>query len=144
MSSSENAFDELTLRPVVRADAAEWLRLRTLLWPDGAEDHAQEIEAFFEGKLDEPTAVFFAQDHGGQVVALLELAIRSELLEMKNERIGYVEGLFVEPEARGSNAARKLLEFSREWAREQHCTVFGSDRAERVIVYQRFEADSGS
>ncbi len=142
MESSHNKLDELRIRPVVRADAAEWLRLRTLLWPDGAEDHAQEIEAFFAGKLEEPTAVFFAQDHGGRVLALLELAIRSELLEMKSERIGYVEGLFVEPEARGSTVARKLLEFSREWARERRCTVFASDRAERVIVYQRFGAES--
>lgn len=142
MRVMENSLDSLTIRPVVRADAAEWLRLRTLLWPDGAEDHAQEIEAFFEGKLDEPIAVFFAQGHEGRVLGLLELAIRSELLEMRNERIGYVEGLFVEAEARGSNVARKLLEFSREWTREQQCTLFASDRAERVIVYQRFGADS--
>jgi aminoglycoside 6'-N-acetyltransferase I len=129
MESSQN---ELTIRPVARVDAAEWLRLRT------------EIEAFFAGKLDEPAAVLLAQNSTGRAVALLELAIRSELLEMKNERIGYVEGLFVEPEARGSSIARKLLEFSRGWAREQRCTVFASDRAERVIVYQRFGAESGS
>jgi aminoglycoside 6'-N-acetyltransferase I len=141
MESSQN---ELTIRPVARVDAAEWLRLRTLLWPDGADDHAREIEAFFAGKLDEPAAVLLAQNSTGRAVALLELAIRSELLEMKNERIGYVEGLFVEPEARGSSIARKLLEFSRGWAREQRCTVFASDRAERVIVYQRFGAESGS
>lgn len=136
-----NSLDELTIRPVAREDAAEWLRLRTLLWPDGADEHSLEIEAFFEGKLDEPTAVFLARDSGGRVLALLELAIRPELLEMKNQRIGYVEGLFIEPEARGGNIAQKLLEFSRKWAREQRCTVFASDRAERVIVYQRFTTE---
>jgi aminoglycoside 6'-N-acetyltransferase I len=142
MESRENTFDELTIRPVVRADAAEWLRLRTLLWPDGANDHEQKIEAFFAGKLDEPDAVFIAQNSDSRVLALLELAVRSELLEMKSERIGYVEGLFVEPEARRGNVARRLLEFSREWARERRCTVFASDRAERVIVYQRFGVES--
>ncbi len=143
MPANENTFDTLTIRPVIPADTAEWLRLRTLLWPDGADEHAQEVEAFFVGKIDEPTAVFFAHASDGRVLALLELAIRSELLEMHNERIGYIEGLFVEPEARGSNVARKLLEFSREWAREQRCTVLASDRAERVIVHQRFAANSG-
>jgi aminoglycoside 6'-N-acetyltransferase I len=143
MPTDMNSFDELTIRPVVQADAGKWLRLRTLLWPDGAEDHAQEIDAFFAGKLDEPAAVFLAQDGEGRVLALLELAIRSELLEMKNERIGYVEGLFIEPKARGGNVARKLLEFSLAWAGEQQCTAFASDRAERVIVYQRFGAGSG-
>ncbi len=144
MPASENTFDTLTIRPVIWADAAEWLRLRMLLWPDGADEHAPEIEAFFLGKRDEPDAVFFVQDGGGRVLGLLELAIGSELLEMHNERIGYIEGLFVEPEARGSNVARKLLEFSREWAREQRCTVLASDRAERVIVHQRFAANSGA
>jgi aminoglycoside 6'-N-acetyltransferase I len=142
MPSRKNNLDPLTIRPVVRTDAAEWLRLRTLLWPDGADEHAQEIDAFLEGKLDEPDAVFLAQDGSGHVLALLELAIRSELLEMKNERIGYVEGLFVEPEARGRNIARKLLEFSREWAKKEGCTVLASDRAERIIVHKRFRVAS--
>jgi aminoglycoside 6'-N-acetyltransferase I len=140
MLMNEDSHHELTIRPVVRTDAAEWQRLRTLLWPDGAADHTQEIKAFFEGKLDEPSAVFFAQNSDGRVLGVLELAVRSELLEVTNERIGYVEGLFVEAEARGGNVARKLLEFSREWAREQQCTAFASDRAERPIVYRRFRA----
>jgi len=76
------------------------------------------------------------------VLALLELSVRSELLEIKNERIGYVEGLFVDPEARGSNVARRMLEFSRKWAKDQRCSVFASDRADRVIVYRRFAAES--
>lgn len=84
MPMRKDSFDELTIRCVSPADAAEGLRLRTLLWPDGADDHAQEIKAFFQGKLDESTAAFFAQDSGGGAVALLELAIRSELMEMKN------------------------------------------------------------
>jgi len=138
----EKRLEELTIRPVAPSEAAEWLRLRTLLWPDGAEDHAKEIEAFFEGKLDEPMAVYFARESGGRVVGLLELAIRSELLDITNQRIGYVEGLFVEPEARGHNVARKLLEFSRAWALRERCTMFASDRAERVILYERFRADS--
>jgi aminoglycoside 6'-N-acetyltransferase I len=140
MPIDETSRDELTIRPVRRADTGDWVRMRTLLWPDCAADHPQEIEAFFEGTLDEPTAVFFAQDRVGRILGLLELAIRSELLEMTNKRIGYVEGLFVEPEARGGNVARKLLEFSRGWARSEGCSVFASDRAERLIVYRRFSA----
>jgi len=36
------------VRPVRADDQAEWLRMRRLLWPDGAGDaHAQEVAAFF-------------------------------------------------------------------------------------------------
>lgn len=142
MPSRKGNLGPLTIRPVVCADAAEWLRLRTLLWPDGAEEHAQEIEAFFADKLEEPTAVFLAEDSDGRALGLLELSIRSELPNMTNERIAYVEGLYVEAAARGHNIARRLLEFSRAWAQKEGCTALASDRAERVIVHKRFGAAS--
>jgi aminoglycoside 6'-N-acetyltransferase I len=109
------------IRPVTPADAATWERLRTAHWPDGAADHAPEI------------AVFFAE-HGGQAVAVMELSIRTDLPPLRNVKVGYVEGFYIVPEFRGHGLARQLLRFAQQWARQQHCTGFASDRAGRLIL----------
>jgi len=57
---------------------------------------------------------------------------------LKDEAVGYVEGMYVVPEARGLGVARALLQASRDWARAQNCTAFTSDRADRVIVDKHF------
>ena len=43
------------VRPVVRADAAAWLRMRNALWPEyEGNGHASEIEEFLAGRLKMP------------------------------------------------------------------------------------------
>jgi len=77
----------------------------------------------------------------------MELAVRTELPGLTEKRtrhavplrIAYVEGLYVVPEFRGGNVARRRLEVAREWAREKWCTVCASDRAGRVIVDRRYK-----
>jgi aminoglycoside 6'-N-acetyltransferase I len=126
------------IRPVCPADAEAWERLRCDLWPDGREDHAPEIASFFAGTLDEPLAVLLAEDSDGKIVGFAELAIRTELPPLEGNRVGYVEGLYVVPEARGRGVARTLLVASRDWARKQKCVAVASDRAGRVIIDWRF------
>src|SRR5215469_1831511 len=86
--------------PIAAENAADWTRLRCLLWPDGVEDHAAEIAAFFAGTLVEPVAVLAAIARDGNLCGFVELSIRSELPALKDNRVGYVEGLYVVPEAR--------------------------------------------
>lgn len=132
------ATGEVTIRPLTQSDSREWLALRIVLWPDGATEHADEIQAFFDGKLEEPVAVFVAESPVKEILGFAELSIRSQWQGIERERIGYVEGLFVRPEARGRGVARKLLQESRQWARREGCTRFASDRAERIIFDKRF------
>ena len=121
------------IRSVVPADIETWVRLRTAHWPDGAEDHPAEIAAFFAGTAAEPTTVFLAECDG-QAVALMELSIRSDLPMMPKVNVGYVEGFYIVPEFRGVGLARQLLRFAQDWARQQGCAAFASDRAGRIIV----------
>jgi len=124
----------IVVRHVTPADALVWEQLRCALWPDGSADHAAEIASFFAGTLDEPAAVFIAEGDNRTAVALLELSIRADIPGLEGQRTGYVEGLYIVPEARGGNVASQLLQESRLWARQQHCTAVASDRAERIIV----------
>jgi len=128
----------LRIRSICPADSEVWERLRCELWPDGREDHAREIAAFFAGTLQEPEAVLVAENSESQVIAFAELLIRTDLPMLKGQPVGYVEGMYVVPEARGLGVARALLQASRDWARAQNCTAFASDRAHRVIVDKHF------
>jgi aminoglycoside 6'-N-acetyltransferase I len=128
----------ILVRPVTAADIPIWEELRCAHWPDGASDHAEEIAAFFAGTLEEPDAVLIAEDESHTIIAFAELSIRTDLPGLEGQRAGYVEGLYIRPAVRGGNAARRLLQESRRWARQQSCTIFASDRAERIVIDRSF------
>ena len=89
---------------------------------------------FFAGSLEEPVAVLVAECPPGTIVGFAELSIRDDLPGLQGKRVGYVEGLYLRPEARHRGVAEKLLQASRTWARQQKCTAFASDRADRIII----------
>jgi aminoglycoside 6'-N-acetyltransferase I len=130
--------NRLSIRPVAPADASEWLKLRSELWPDGVEDHEREITSFFAGALLEPVAVFVVASASHQLVGLLELSIRQDVPGLEGKAAGYIEGLYLTPEIRFGAIARALIDTSRTWAREQACVGFASDRSGRFIVDKRF------
>jgi aminoglycoside 6'-N-acetyltransferase I len=109
------------------------------MWPDGRQDHGPEIAAFFAGTLAEPEAVLVAETADRNLVAVAELSIRTDLPSCLGQRVGYVEGLYIVPEARGHGIARSLLLASRDWARQHGCTGFASDRAGRTVIDRSYE-----
>ena len=117
------------VRPVRPADAQAWLSMRIALWPDeeGPADHAREVERFLAGELSMPLAVLVAEDAGGAVVGFVELFIRNYAEDCRTDRVAYLEGWYVAPEARRRGVGRALIEASEAWARAQGCTEFGSD-----------------
>jgi len=128
------------IRPVTPADAPAWEEMRSAMWPDGSDDHALEIAAFFAGTLPEPDAVMIAETEDGNAIAILELSIRRDIPGLEGQPVGYIEGLYIKPENRGRDLGKRLLEASRDWAREQNCTGFASDRAGRIVIDRTFPA----
>jgi len=122
------------VRRAVPADACEWTALRCELWPDGSEEHSDEVAAYFAGTIEEPAEVLIAEDDLQTVIGFAELSIRTDVAGLEGRRTGYVEGLYVKPKARGQNVARVLLKESRKWAHRSGCTHFASDRSDRVVV----------
>jgi aminoglycoside 6'-N-acetyltransferase I len=129
---------QIRIREAVPGDAPLWEAMRRDMWPDGADDHAGEIEKFFAGTLEEPVAVLMAENADGTIVGVAELSIRADVAGLEGKRVGYVEGLYVQPEVRGRGVARTLMRASRVWGRQQKCTAFASDRAGRVVVDKTF------
>ena len=102
--------------------------MRLSLWPEGsAQEHAAEIEDFFAGRSREPLAVLVAEAAPGRLLGFAELSIRPHAEGCTTGRVGYLEGWYVVPEARGRGAGRALVEAAEAWARAQGCTEFASD-----------------
>ena len=118
----------IEIRAVRPDDSRLWCEMRHALWPEGsAEEHAGEIEDFFAGRSHEPLAVLVAEADPGQLAGFAELSIRSHAEGCTTDRVGYLEGWYVIPEARGQGVGRALVEAAEAWARAQGCTEFASD-----------------
>ena len=117
---------EYTVRPLVESDLAEWLRLRILLWDQTDEnDHRDEMVEIIEHS--DSQLVVVADRGEGSLGGFLEASIRPIAEDCETDHVGYLEGWFVEPEARRSGIGRALVGFAEEWARAQGCEEMASD-----------------
>ena len=111
------------IRPVNRGDRDSWLRMRVALWP--GEDHGYEIDRYFAAEVREPLEVLIAFDD--DAVGFIELSIRPYAEGCETERVAFVEGWYVVPEARGTGVGAALIRAAEDWARSQGCTEIASD-----------------
>jgi aminoglycoside 6'-N-acetyltransferase I len=117
--------DTVAVRLATLADAASLAQLRHALWPDGSEDqHRREIERLFASRQTAPLLV--AEDRSG-LLGFAELPIRPYAEGCETDRVGFLEGWFVIPEARHRGVGRKLVAAAEAWARSVGCTEFASD-----------------
>jgi amidase len=120
----------IEIRPAAPADAASWLEMRRALWPpeegEPPDGHAREIEQYFAGELSMPLEVLIAHD-GSRRVGFVELSIRPYAEGCTTDRVAFLEGWYVVPEARRKGVGRTLIEASERWGLSQGCTELGSD-----------------
>ena len=103
--------------------------MRTALWPEGAADHAAEIAQFLAGSARAPHAVLIAVNDSGAPLGFAELFIRNYAEGCLTDRIAYLEGWYVVPDARRQGVGRALIRAAEAWAQSEGCTEFGSDAA---------------
>ena len=117
----------INVRPVQPADAAAWLRMRNLLWPESFVNHQKEVAAFFAGQRKNPAEVLIACSPEGEAAGFAELSIRSYAEGCLTDRVLYLEGWFVEPAWRKRGVGEQLVKAAEEWGRAQGCKEFASD-----------------
>ena len=118
----------MIVRLVTPSDAPAWLRLRHALWSSHPEsEHAAEIAEFLEGHAREPLAVLVAADEADQLMGFVELSIRAYAEGCHTDRVAYLEGWYVVPDARNEGVGRALIAAAEAWGRSQGCVEFASD-----------------
>jgi aminoglycoside 6'-N-acetyltransferase I len=115
----------MLIRPIRRDDRDSWLRMRDALWPSPAREHAVEIDRYFAGEVREPLEVLIAFDE--DAIGFIELSIRASAEGCETDRVAFVEGWYVDPDARGTGVGAALIRAAEEWARSQGCTELASD-----------------
>jgi aminoglycoside 6'-N-acetyltransferase I len=102
--------------------------MRAALWPEGSvTEHDAEADRFLRGASAEPLAVLVAEDPRGGLVGFAEVSIRSYAEGCATDRVGYLEGWFVEPAFRRHGVGRALVRAAEDWARSQGCRELASD-----------------
>ena len=101
--------------------------MRVALWPEGSEaEHRAEVRRYFAGELREPLETLIAVSRG-RPVGFAELSIRNYAEDCVTDRVAYLEGWYVVPEARRQGVGRALVLAAEAWGRAQGCAEFGSD-----------------
>lgn len=132
----------MQIRPILGADRPEWLRMRRALWP-GPDDHPGEIAAFFDAGRG-PAVVFVAdREAGGALAGFIELSLRSYAEGCHTSPVPYVEGWWVDEDARRAGVGRALVEAGEQWARERGHTEMASDAAPDNEISLRAHAALG-
>src|SRR2546430_3657976 len=118
----------MIVRLVTPSDAPAWLGLRPALWAFPPEsEHAAEIAECLEGHAREPLAVLVAADGADQLMGFVELSIRAYAEGCHTDRVAYLEGWYVVPDARNEGVGRALIAAAEAWGRSQGCVEFASD-----------------
>ena len=120
------------IRPVRDSDADEWLRMRMALWPQADSDmEATEISQFLAAyprpHLPMLHAAFVCPRPDGGLCGLAEVSIRDSAPGCKTDRIGFLEGWYVDPDRRGKGVGRELVIAVEGWARTAGCLEMASD-----------------
>jgi len=117
----------MLIQPARKADRDDWERLREGLWPSDPGEHARTIERYFEGELREPAEVLLAFDEFGEAVGLIELSIRAYAEGCVTHQVAFVEGWYVQPNARRKGVGAGLIRAAESWARSLGCVELASD-----------------
>lgn len=117
-----------TVRSANRSDAVTLVVLRSRLWPSASEEeHASDLESYFNGTAREPQEILVAEKSPGSLIGFCELSIRAYAESCSTDNVAYLEGWYISPEFRRSGVGRKLIEAAEEWGRSRGCTEFASD-----------------
>ena len=109
------------------SDLPEIARLAVELWPD--DSLAYWLAEFGELLKSDKDAVFVART-AGKTVGFLHMSLRFDYVEgSSSSPVGYVEGIYVEENARTRGVARSLVAAGERWAKSRGCREIGSDAA---------------
>lgn len=97
--------------------------------------HDEEMEIIF---ASQEATCFMGISDAGKAVAMLEVSLRNFVDGCLGGPVGYIEGIYVVPEARGRRYGGKLVEFAESWFRTKGCRDMAADSVIDNVEAQRF------
>lgn len=122
-----SANARIDVRPARPADRDVWVAMRTALWPDGAHEHAAEVDRFFaepDPRWEQGALLAWS---GETAVGFVEVSVRPSAEGCESRHVGYVEGWYVAPPARRTGVGRALVRAAEGWSSERGCVELASD-----------------
>ncbi len=117
----------MIIRPIRKSDLEAWVKMRSALWPEGADCHPTEIAQFFDGTSIDIVAVLVADDPEMGAAGFIELNIRNFAEGSRECRVPYVEAWYVEPAVRARGIGTALMRRAEKWAVERGFSELASD-----------------
>ena len=127
-----------TIRLIVEADRADWVRMRDALWPGCLSDHEAETLGHFASSA--PAMRVVVAEFDNRLVGFLELGYRPYAEGCKSSPVPFIEGWYVEPACQGRGIGRALVEAAEASARADGYTEIASDvlleNAESIAAHE--------
>lgn len=112
------------IRQAGKEDLSLLTELALKLWP-GHDKHELEEEL---GEILAGKAAFFLAFSGERAIGYAQCQLRHDYVEgTEYSPVGYLEGIYVEPDCRRNGIAGKLLAACESWAKKHGCREFASD-----------------
>lgn len=106
-------------------DASTVAVLAAALWPGHS---AGELEKEYAQLTEQPEAAVFLALEGEKHIGFAQCQLRHDYVEgTASSPVGYLEGIYVEPDFRGRGIASQLLAQCETWAAQMGCAEFASD-----------------
>ena len=116
----------MIIREVQPRDAAEWLRMRRLLWP--GEGHDREIDEHLRsGGTPALAKVLVAERTPAALAGFIESGLRAYAEGCQSSPVPFIEGWYVDEDARRQKVGEALMRAAENWARAEGFTEMASD-----------------
>src|SRR3954470_2308819 len=129
------------VRRVRLDDFDEWLRMRMVLWPQATEIHRAEQREWYD--LPDRLVLVASRPDDAGLAGFAEVGTRSVVDEGETSPVAYLEGWYVDPDARRQGVGAALVRAAEAWARENGYREFASDVELDNDISQRAHASLG-
>ncbi len=110
--------------------------MRIALWPHlSREECGREMQQML-AKPDR-VVIFVSEHPDGQLHGFIEAGLRDVAQDCTTSPVGYIEGWFVDPEARRAGVGRALVQAAENWARAKGCQEMASDTHDTNTLSQQ-------
>jgi aminoglycoside 6'-N-acetyltransferase I len=116
----------VSVRRFKQSDFHEWIRMRRALWPHVTLAECRKDWSVVQRKPSR-FVIFVSERRNGRLQGFLEASLRDYAENCDTSPVGYIEGWYVDRDARRQGAGRKLVRAAERWARSKGCKQMASD-----------------